>query len=212
MYLFGRRGRIAPGRNRDAITWATEVTEKVNEVVEIPVSLYTTVFGPEVGTLVWSVFVPDLVTLERNLDRLQADASVLDLADRGAEFTVGGLDDTLAQLIHGEPDPTRDIEYVVAVQAVCASRNLGRGIEVGVEIAQMAEKITGSRTLFASAVTGPYGGVAWFTGFESIQELESQERALAADAGWIEFLDREAGTAYAENQELTTNRIYRRLI
>jgi len=212
MYLFGRRGRIAPGNNRGALAWATEVTQKVNEVVEIPVTLYTSVFGPEVGTLVWSVFVPDLATLERNTDRLQADDGLLDLTDRGAQFTVGGLDDTLAQIIHGEPDPTRQIQYVAVVQAVCANRNLARGMAVGVEIAQMAEKITGSPTLFASGATGPYGGVAWFTGFESIQALQTQQEALAADAGWIELLDREAGTAYQENPDLTTSRVYRRLL
>jgi hypothetical protein len=161
---------------------------------------------------VWSVFVPDLGTLERNFDRLQTDEAMIDLADRGAQFTVGGLDDSLAQVLHGEPDPARPIQYVAAVQAVCASRNLARGLAVGVEIAQMAEKITNTPTLFASMATGPYGGVAWFTGFESVQALEAQQQALAADSGWIDFLDREAGTAYAENQELTTTRIYRRLV
>jgi hypothetical protein len=212
MYLFGRRGRIAPGNNREALTWATEITQKVNEVVEIPVTLHTSVFGPEVGTLVWSTFVPDLATVERNMDRLQADDGMTELADRGAKFTIGGLDDTLAQIIHGEPDRTRQIQYVAVVQAVCANRNLARGIALGVEIAQMAEKITGSPTLFANSVTGPYGGVGWFTGFESIQALQAQQEALAADAEWLELLDREAGSTYQENPDLTTSRVYRRLL
>jgi hypothetical protein len=35
-------------------------------------------------------------------------------------------------VVYGEPDPTREIEYVTAVQTVCANGNLGRGMELGV--------------------------------------------------------------------------------
>lgn len=211
MYLFNRRTRLATGNLREAMTWAAEITEKVNKIAGVPVTLWSGVFGPEVGTLVWSSFVPDLVTLEAATDRLQADQAFGDLADRGAKFTQGGADDGLAQLIHGEPDLSRRPNYVSVVQAICANRNLARGLAVGVEIAQMAEKITGTSTMFASAATGPYGSVAWFNGFDTVQELEAQQEALAADAGWLDFLDREAGTAYQENPAATVSRIYRRV-
>jgi hypothetical protein len=211
MYLFNRRGRLAGGRNREAISWAVEITARVNTITGIPTTLWTSVLGPEVGTLAWSTFVPDLATIETAMDRLQGDDGFAELADRGAQFTEGGADDGLAQILHGEPDPNRPVNYVNIVQAVCANRNLARGLGVGIEIAQMAEKITGTPTLFVNAVTGPYGSVAWISAFETVQALEAEQQALAADAGWLDFLDQEAGTAYQQNPELTTSRIFRRV-
>jgi hypothetical protein len=211
MYLFTRRGRLTAGRNRDAITWAVEVTAHVNTVSDAPTTLWSSVLGPEVGTLAWSTFAPDLRTIETTMDRLQADDAFAELVDRGAQFMQGGADDGLAQILHGEPDLNRTVTYVTIVQAVCANRNLARGLGVGVEIAQMAEKITGTPTMFVTGATGAYGGVAWISGFEDIRELEAEQQALAADAGWLDFLDREAGTAYQQDPQLTTSRIYRRL-
>jgi seryl-tRNA synthetase len=48
-----------------------------------------------------------------------------------------------------------------------------------VEIAQRAEKITGTPTLFVTDVTGIYGSVGWLTGHESVQAMEAAEQAAA---------------------------------
>ena len=58
MYLFSRRAGLAPGNTREAITWATAITEKVNEITGLNVGLYMQTFSPEVGTLSWSTFLP----------------------------------------------------------------------------------------------------------------------------------------------------------
>ena len=64
MYLFSRRARLAPGNTHDSMAWATSITEKVNQIVSLNTGLFAQTFSPEVGTLVWSTFVPDLATLE----------------------------------------------------------------------------------------------------------------------------------------------------
>jgi hypothetical protein len=92
-------------------------------------------------------------------------------------------------LIHGAPDPNRQIEYVTTVRTVCANGNLARGMELGVEIAQRAEKITGTPTLFLADVTGTYGGVGWASGHANAQELEATQQKLAADASWAKWID-----------------------
>ena len=68
------------------------------------------------------------------------------------------------------------------MQAVCANGSVTRGIELGVEIAQRAEKTTGLPVLFATGATGSYGSVGWFTGYVDIGELERAQQALAVDA------------------------------
>ncbi len=211
MYLFSRRARLAGGNTRKAMAWATEITEQVNQLTGINVALYSQVFSPEVGTLVWASFVPDLATLESAGDKMAVDDKLTTLADKGAQFTIGGLDDHLAQVLSGAPDRSRTVEYVTAVQAVCASGSVVRGAALGVEIAERAEQITGTPTLFMLNSSGPYGGVTWTTGFTDVHAMEVSQAALAADTAWGEYVDRETAGVYAEEPALTMQLIYRRI-
>jgi hypothetical protein len=211
MYLFSRRVRIGGGQTRAAMEWALGQTEKVNRITGLQVSLYTQVCSPEVGSIGWSTFVPDLATLEAAGDKLNVDDDFVSATDKGATLTVGGPEDTLSQVISGAPDPSRPIEYVTAVHTVCATGNLARGMELGVEIAQRSEKITGTPTLFLADVTGAYGGVGWVSGHENIQALEAAQQKLASDASWAKYLDKEVKGTYADEPGHTTQLIYRRL-
>jgi hypothetical protein len=211
MYLFSRQIRFGPGNTREQMEWALGQTEKVNQITGLPVNLFMQVYSPEVGRVGWSTFVPDLATLEAAGDKLNADESFVAAVDKGAAMTVGGATDTLAQVIYGEPDPNRQIEYANIVQAVCATGNVAKGMETGVALAQRAEKIIGTPTLFLADVTGTYGGVAWATGFENVQALEAAQQALNGDPDWAKFVDKETKGVYAEEASLTTQTIYRRL-
>jgi hypothetical protein len=211
MYLFSRRVRLGPGHTRDAMEWALGQTEKVNQITGLQVGLYMQIFSPEVGAIGWSTFVPDLATLEAAGDKLNVDDAFVAAVDQGAAFTVGGADDTLGQVIHGEPDPNRQIEYVTAVRSVLANGNIAHGLEVGVEIAQRAEKITGTPTLFLADVTGTYGGVGWVSGHANVQAMEDAQQALVADSSWVKYLDMEVRGTYAEEPFATTQLIFRRL-
>src|SRR5690349_25144533 len=124
MYLFNRQIRFGPGKTREQMEWALGQTERVNQITGLQVSLYMEVYSPEVGAVGWSTFVPDLATLEAAGDKLQADDSFVAAADNGAAMTDGGASDSLAQVIYGEPDPNRQIEYVTVVRDVCATGNL----------------------------------------------------------------------------------------
>jgi hypothetical protein len=211
MYLFTRQIRFGPGSTRDQLEWALGQTEKVNQITGLGVNLFMQVYSPEVGRVGWSTFVPDLATLEAAGDKLQADDSFVAAVDKGSAMTVGGADDTLAQVIYGEPDPNRQIEYVTVVRAVCATGNVARGMEAGVELAQRAEKIMSTPALFLADVTGSYGGVAWVSGYENVQAMESAQLALAGDQDWAKFVDKSTKGVYADEPSLTTQLIYRRL-
>jgi hypothetical protein len=114
-------------------------------------------------------------------------------------------------VIYGEPDPNRQIEYVTVVQTVCATGNVARGMEAGVELAQRAEKIMSTPTLFLAEVTGNYGGVAWASAYENVQAMEAAQQALAGDQDWAKFVDKSTKGVYVEEPSLTTQLIYRRL-
>jgi hypothetical protein len=211
MYLFSRQVRLATGDTRKALEWALGQTEKVNTITGLQVGLFMQVFSPQVGLIGWSTFVPDLATLESAGDKLNVDDAMVSATDSGAALTIGGADDRLAQVIYGSPDPDRQIEYVTIVQAVCASGNMTKGMELGAEIAQRAEKITETPGMFLADVTGTYGGVSWVSGHADVQALEASQQALAADTNFGKYVDKETRGVYADEPSLTTQLIYRRL-
>ena len=211
MYLFSRRGRIDGGHTNDALAWATGITAKVNELTDLEVGLWMQSFSPEFGTIVWSTFLADLASLEAAGDKLASDPGYVAMTDEGAKYISGGLDDGLVQILHGNPDPSRTVEYVTGVQAVCASGKIADAMAVGIEIAQKAEVVTGLPTLFGSNLTGAYGGVGWITGYANIGELEGAQQALGSDPSWVDMVDKKAGGVYAEAPSITTQLIYRRI-
>ena len=211
MYLFSRRGRLDGGHTNEALAWATAITEKVNQISGLEVGLWMQVFSPGFGTLVWSTFLPDLATLEAGGDKLTGDAGYVAMADEGAKYISTGLDDSLFQIVHGDPDPNRAVEYVSAVQAVSASGNAANAVAVGIEIAQKAEAVTGLPTMFCTNMTGSYGGVGWLTGYENVAALDAAGQALNSDPSWVTMIDSKVAGVYAEEPALTTQLIYRRV-
>ncbi len=131
--------------------------------------------------------------------------------DAGATMMSGGANDLLAQVPRGARDPARSYDYVTAVSTVCANGNIARGMTVGAELAERAEQITGSSTLFVAGATGSYGSVGWLTAHDDIQAMEASQAALAGNAEWLELVDREAGSAYVDDPGETTSLVYRRI-
>ena len=46
---------------------------------------------------------------------------------------------------------------------MCANGAIAAGMAGGVEVAEVATRITGNATLFCASVAGPYGGIAWMS-------------------------------------------------
>jgi len=211
MYLFSRRLRLAPGNTRKSIEWALGQNESVNKITGLPVSLFMQVYSPKVGSLAFSTFVPDLAALEAAGDKLNADDTFASGVDAGASMIASGPDDLLAQVIYGEPDPNRQVEYATVVQSTCATGNIGKGMEVGIELAQRAEKVMDTPVLFLANVTGNFGSVGWLSGHENVQALEATQEALASDTDWAQFVDKKTKGVYTDDPTQTTQLIYRRL-
>jgi hypothetical protein len=211
-YLFSRSARLAPGNLVDSMAWAMKMTEHVNTVSGLDVSLWSTVFSPKLGTLSWTAMVTDLTELEVSDEKLNADSGYLSLADEGAKFGTGELpDDSLVNLIFADPDAAAsERTYASVVQAVLAPGNSVRGIELGVEIAQRAKKITGCPTSFGASQTGVYGEVGWIAVYDSVDQLQKAGEAIAADAAFATLLDKEAGKAYLPGA--STQSVHRRVM
>ena len=220
MYLFTRRARARTGGINDAMAWATGITEKARQVSGLDVSLFAGVWGPQVGTLVWSATVPDLAALEAAMDKLAVDPSFGEEASRGQQFAPDGPDDRLLQFVVPDADTlaaaaTSDqprFAYASVVSTVCAAGGIARGIELGVEIATRATEITGSQVTFLVDTTGPYGGVNWITGHADVQAVEAANAALFGDPAFIRLVDEGVKGVYVDDPSVTTQLLYRRVL
>jgi hypothetical protein len=212
VYVFYRSVRLGPGSIRQHMSWAMAMTEKVNQICECKFQLWTPVFSPGIGTLVWTTEVEDLGVLEASEAKLMADDGYHTLLDQGAGYSSGdAVADGLLQVVHGSTPADARPEYSSVVTAAIAPGSFARGLEVGVQIAQRAEQITGIPTLFTAGATGQYGGVAWMADYESIAQVQHAQEALASDPSFAAFLDTEARDAFLPGA-LTTTTIYRRIV
>jgi len=210
MYLFTRTGRLGKGTIRGSLDWAVGITEKVNQIVSIDVSLWTTILSPQNGTLVWSSMVPDLQSLEDADAKLMVDDVFVSMLDQGTQLLENGVNDEIAQLVSGEVDPDVTPQYVTVVQSELTTGGFAKGIEAGIEIAQRATTISGLPTVFLVSSTGKYGGVSWVSPAQSLAQLEAAEARINGDAGFLAYVDQVAPAAFVPG--ITTQTIYRRII
>lgn len=210
MYLFARGARLGPGHAQEETAWAIAMTEKVNQISETKVSLWTTFMSPGLNTLFWTTFAEDLATLEATNDKLMTDSGYLMLLEQGARYvSADPINDVLMQVVHAdEIDVNKQPAYIVEVAATFAPGGAVRGVELGVEIAQTAKKLTKAPVSFSIAATGVYGAIAWHTAFDSITELQRGQEALM-DPTFLELIDTKAKDVY---QPAATQTIYRRLM
>jgi len=198
MYLFSRTVRLGAGNPEKQLAWALKITEKVNQISETPVDLWSSVFSPNAQTLVWTATVDDLLTLETVESKLISDSGYVSLVEEGAAHASGDpVDDGLLQFVFADPAAAEvDATYATTVQATLAPGGSARGMELGVETAQRAGRITGCPTSFCASVTGAYGAVEWVSVYRSIEELQRGQEAIGADAEFAQMVDKELSKVY----------------
>jgi len=212
VYLFSRSIRLSGVKSQEATGWATRLTEVVKDLSGLDVGLWHTLFSGEVGKLSWTTFVPDMSALEGAFAKLDADAGMNELVERGDEYVIQGtLSDVIGKVVHGQPDPSRKVNYVSVVATTIKAGKFARGYSLGVEIAQTAEKISGLPSLFVANSTGDYSGVAWLSGFTDIAELERAQNALDESQIFVELLDTEVPGVYNDQPGAAPRTLYRRI-
>jgi hypothetical protein len=212
MYLFVRRARLAGGQTRASMMWATEITERVNQVTGLGVSLHAQVFSAEVGELVWATMVPDLSTLETGFEKLEVDDFYVAEQDRAHGFMTGPPSDVVQSLVHGTPADHGPGSYTTAITATCAPGRITEAVTNAIALADKAMTITGSETTVSISQTGPYGGITWSTAFPGIASLDAAQEALNSDPGWLAFVDRMTADVYTSDPMASAQAMYRRIL
>jgi hypothetical protein len=208
MYLYSTSARSGVASPVKVMEWALNMTEKINQISEVPTSLWTSAMSPAMGTIAWTSVVSDLAIIEDTEAKLAADPGYIDLVGQAtALLSTDAADQMLMQLVHADPDAAAiDAHYASTTRATLAPGSMVAGIDLGVELAQMVKKITGRPTSFAVSVTGDYGAVMWVSMAETIQQLQAGIEALSSDADFGKAVDGKAGKAYLPGATETINR------
>jgi hypothetical protein len=208
MYLYStsvRSGVVNPVKVMD---WALRMTQKINQISEVPSTLWGSVMSPAMGSLAWTAVVSDLAVIEDTEAKLAADPAYLDLIDEAATLlSTDAADQMVMQLVHGDRDAaTIDAQYATTVRATIAPGSMRAGIEFGVGLAQQVKQVTGLPTSFAVNVTGDYGAVMWVSLAETIQQVQAANEALNANEDFAKAVDKGAAKTYLPGAVQTITR------
>jgi hypothetical protein len=208
MYLYSTAVRSGIANPVKVMDWALRMTQKINQISEVPTALWTSVMSPAVGSLAWTAVVSDLAVIEDTETKLAADPGYMALVDEAtALMSTDPADQMLMQLVHGDRDAASiDAHYASTVRATVAPGSMRTGIELGVDLAQKVKQITGLPTSFAVGVTGDYGAVMWVSLAETIQQVQAANEALNADEDFSKAVDKDAAKAYLPGATQTITR------
>ncbi|MCU1465407.1 MAG: hypothetical protein JWM72_1335 [Actinomycetia bacterium] len=208
MYLYSTSARSGVADPVKVMEWALSMTEKINQISEVRTSLWTSAMSPAMGTMAWTSVVSDLAIIEDTEAKLAADPGYAELVGQAtALLSTDPADQTLMQLVHADPDAAGvDARYALTTRATLAPGSMVAGIELGVELAQKAKKITDRPTSFAVSVTGDYGAVMWVSMAETIQQVQASIEALNSDPDFAKAIDNKAGKAYLPGATETISR------
>lgn len=190
MYLFQRQLRVMGGSA--AVGWAMEITSRVQEVTEVPLSLWVGQAGTPTGTLAWSMPTEGMAHLTEMNDRLQADDDLNKLViDHSRDFVVEVMPDRLAMIIHGEVTDQAPVGSFVG--AVTSRALPGKWTEAGAfatSIADMYTGITGLPVVVAATTAGAMGEYGWFVRHADGASIDAATAATMTDERYAAELDR----------------------
>ena len=191
MYLFTRVRTARASRLGDALAYAREARDFVNEHTDAEVSLHATVFGRPVGTLTWASLVEGRAQFADGQAALMTNPDYVAMVERGGELFEDNGEDFLRQFIHMNgigPDQ----EPPVCSQgwsAQIANGQYDHATAWAVDIADHVAGLTGIGVATLADSYGPFGTITWVGALDSAQHADAVNEQLLADAEWVKRLN-----------------------
>lgn len=210
MYRFARSALLT-GNPAKATEWAVTIAEKVNQISEMPVQLWSSVLSSPLGLTIWTATVDSVSEIEATDAKLAVDSGFLDLQAAGADYIVpGSPGDSLSTIVFATPGAEQgNFHYASATTAQVLPGQFRRGVELGIEFAQKGHSLCGLATTFETGVTGAMGTVTWAIAADSLEQLQRGEDAINTDESFLAKIDTEGSKTY---QPTATVSYFRRLL
>lgn len=210
MYRFARTALLT-GNPVKSTEWAVTIAEKVNQIAEIPVSLWTSTVSSPLGLVAWTATVENVSEIEATDAKLAVDNGFLALQADGVQHIVpGSPGDSLAAVVFATPGVEgNNFHYASITTAHCLPGQLRRGVELGIQFAEKAHILSGLNTTFETSITGTMGTVTWAMVADSLEQLQRGEDAMNSDESFIAMVDAEGSKTY---RPTATVSYFRRLL
>ncbi len=193
MFLYSR-GLTLGGSPRQALPWASQITDYVNANSALDVSLWNADFGQPVGTVVWNCMVESQAALAEAAMSLAGQDGYLDLVEAAADLVLAPAEDQLASLVHGEvTEPPALGSVALVTEATAVVDRIGDTLAWSVDIAQHVQSVTGNPVSVWSNLYGQMGRMAFISVVPDMATMDAGQVATNADTGYFDRLAKSAG-------------------
>lgn len=193
MYLFTRRIVISPSHLRAGMASAIEMAEYVNQKTELEVSLFQSVQGEPVGTLIYAYRTESFAASLESVDALVGSDEYLKKVEKAAAYSVGNAEDSLGKILHISGEVSGPPAAAAVVSATLEVPQATAATSWSVELADYTANLTGVPTAVLSSNYGQYGRIAWVSYGQSVLQLEQSQEKTNTDPGFAQRLADSAG-------------------
>ena len=173
------------GPPRDVMAYATGMTDLVNSKLETTTTLWQSLFGAPVGTMLWNTLVRSRAELGAAMMTLMADDDYHRALAEGSDFlsTMIPTEDYLVRFVFGEREAPPAVGHVAeSVSVLAAPDRMGDAMAWGPEIARKVAEVGGTMPSFWTNAYGTVGQMIWMTVYPSLEALdEAQDRLQSSD-------------------------------
>jgi hypothetical protein len=185
MLLFSRLVTLR-GSPRQTLSWATRMTEYVNERSGLDVSLWSSTFGAPLGTMAWTAMVESQVALADGANKLLVDDGYFDLLEEAADLVATPGEDSLRELIHGQPGERAPIGAVATITtAIALVDQMADAVGWSVAIAQHVTEISATPVSVLTNVYGQMGQITWIGVQPDLAAAEAARTTIGSDADYL---------------------------
>lgn len=186
MLIFARQATLANGQLLAGTTFAVEIAAQASAIAGAPISVYQSVFGLPMGTILWTERLESQAEIGAQTAKLMANAAYVSAIDKAGHLFAPGTEDLLINVVSTSLVAPKPI--VITTTATLANGKFEQSMEFGVTVQQHLAKTTGFGTTFATDVFGTYGGVRWMTGVDTMAEVDTFQQALGTDTALVALI------------------------
>ena len=185
MNLFSRTV-VLQGSIADTTAAAADLRAYVSDKLGNEVGLWGAMLGAPLGSMSFTATVDGLAGAAAMNEILMADEGYHAKADTMRQYMVAPAETVMMSLIHGELGEGRPpVGAVATVTTAVAAGAFDQAAGWGVELAQLAESVTGMPVMFGNGLAGTFGEFAWIGITADAAAADAANEALLGNADYI---------------------------
>lgn len=183
------RSVMLNGTEAANMAYATEMQAYVSGKLGQDIALWVAAFGAPRGSMTYSARVDGVAGVQAMNAQLTGDAEYVAKVAAAAALGGNAAENNLLKVLHGEVgDPPPPGSVATVTTAVIGNGAYAAAVAWGIEMAQLAESVTGTPTLFGMNAYGTFGQVTWINISADGAAADAAGNAVNGSAEYMEKL------------------------